>query len=165
MTITLIVAMAENRIIGRDDFIPWDLPEDRKRFRRLTMGHPVIMGRRTYQSLPRPLDGRTVIVLSRNRDFSCSDGLRAGSLDEALDLAVNATGGDEVFIAGGGELYRESLAHADRICLTVLHQTVSGDVTFPELPEGMFVEVSREELPGVPSASFVCLERIYSTTP
>ena len=119
------------------------------------MGHPVIMGRRTYQSLPRPLDGRTVIVLSRSRDFTLSDGLHAGNLDEALDLAMNADGGDEVFIAGGGELYRELLARADRIYLTVLHQTVSGDVTFPELPEGMFAEVSREVFFGPPAASFI----------
>ena len=87
MTITLIAAVAENRVIGRDGVIPWNLPEDRKRFRMMTMGHPLIMGRRTFQSLPRPLDGRTIIVLSRNRHFTATDGNTATSLEEALALA------------------------------------------------------------------------------
>ena len=119
------------------------------------MGHPVIMGRRTWQSLPKPLDGRTVIVLSRNRGFVCAEGLHARSLEEALALAANADGSDEVFIAGGGELYRQVITRADRIFLTVLHQAVVGDVTFPELPEGMFVEASREEFSELPTASFI----------
>ena len=159
MIITLIAAMAENRVIGRDNALPWDLPEDRKRFRALTMGHPVIMGRRTWQSLPRPLDGRTVIVLSRNRELTLSDGIRAGSLEEALALAVKADGCDEVFIAGGGYLYRQALPIADRISLTVVYQTATGDVTFPDLPDGLFVETSREDFPGAPAASFIRLER------
>jgi len=161
--VSLIAAMADNRVIGRADTIPWDLPEDRKRFRALTMGHPVIMGRRTFESLPRKLDGRTVIVLSRNRDFILSDGLCAGSLDEALALAEGACGSDEVFIAGGSDLYRQALARADRIFLTVLHEVIDGDVAFPNLPDGMFVETSREVLPRTTAASFIRLERAISS--
>ena len=159
MIITLIAAMAENRVIGRDNTLPWNLPEDRKRFRTLTMGHPVIMGRRTWQSLPRSLVGRTVIVLSRNRDFTLSESVRAGNLEEALARAAEADGSDEVFIAGGGDLYRQALSIADRIYLTVVHLTVTGDVIFPELPEDMFVEASREELPGPLAASFIHYNR------
>jgi dihydrofolate reductase len=159
MTIIIIAAMAENRVIGRNDSIPWDLPEDRKRFRALTMGHPVIMGRRTWQSLPRPLDGRTVIVLSRNREFTPSNGVPAGSLEEALALAADAVGSDEVFIAGGGDLYRQALALADRIYLTLIHREIPGDVSFPELPDGLFFATSEEVLPGLQPASFIRMER------
>ena len=159
MTITIIVAMAENRVIGRDGAIPWDLPEDRRRFRALTMGHPVIMGRRTFQSLPRLLDGRTVIVLSRNPAFAPSGAIPVASLHEALDLGAHSPGGDELFIAGGGELYREALPLADRICLTLVRTEVSGDVTFPELPAERFAVTAHEELPGPPAATFIRLER------
>lgn len=160
MTITLIAAMAENRVIGRDNTIPWDLPEDRRRFRQLTMGHPVVMGRRTFDSLPRPLDGRTVIVLSRDPAFAPSGATPAASLEEALYLATHAPGGDQVFIAGGGELYLQSLPLADRICLTIIHGTFPGDVTFPELPAGRFMVTAHEELPGPPPASIIRLERL-----
>jgi dihydrofolate reductase len=163
--ISLVVAMAENRVIGRDNALPWDLPEDRKRFRRLTMGHPVIMGRRTFQTLLRPLDGRTVIVLSRNRHFSLCDGILAGTLEEALALAAHSPGSDEVFIAGGGDLYRQALRMADRIYLTVIHNEISGDVTFPELPAGLFAETAREALPGAQPATCIRLERIHSPFP
>ena len=159
MTVTLIAAMAENRVIGRGDTIPWDLPADRKRFRSLTMGHPVIMGRRTWQSLRRPLDGRTVVVLSRDPAFSPLGGIPASSLEEALGRAAHSPGGDEIFIAGGGDIYRQALPLADGVCLTVIHRRFPGDVTFPELPLEMFVEVEREELPGDPPATNIRLER------
>jgi dihydrofolate reductase len=157
MTITLIAAMAENRVIGRNGSIPWDLPEDRKRFRALTLGHPVIMGRTTWQSLPRPLDGRTIIVLSRNREFSPSGDVPAGSLEEALALAAKAVGNDEVFIAGGGDLYQQALPLADRIYLTLIHREIPGDISFPELPANCFVEVCRENVPGSMPATFIRL--------
>ncbi len=160
MVITLIAAMAQNRVIGQDNSIPWDLPADRRRFRALTMGHPVIMGRKTFQSLPCSLDGRTVIVLTRDRGFDPSGVILAGTLDEGVALATELPGGDELFIAGGGELYRQALSIAHRILLTIVHHEFVGDVTFPELPHGQFVEISREELPGTPSATFICLERV-----
>jgi len=158
MTITLIAAMAENRVIGMKNSLPWDIPEDRKRFRRLTMGRPVIMGRATFQSLPGPLEGRTVIVLSRNRDCSLSGGILARSFEEALALASRAPGGDEVFIAGGSDLYRQALPMVDRIYLTVIPRHVPGDVIFPELPANRFKEISREELPGTIPATFIRLD-------
>ncbi len=165
MIITLIAAMAENRVIGRENGIPWDLPEDRKRFRAVTMGHPVIMGRRTYQSLPRQLDGRTVIVLSRNRQMILPDDILAGSLEEAFLLGARSPGGEELFIAGGGELYRQALPLADRICLTIIHQEIPGDVTFPELPVDCFTETCRDELLGKMPATFIRLEKTKKSIP
>ena len=159
MIITIIAALSENRVIGRNNDLPWDLPEDRKRFRTLTMGHPVIMGRRTFASLPRPLDGRTVIVLSRNSEFSSTSCTVSRNLQEALDVASGGPGGEECFIAGGGELYRQALQCARRLYLTLIHRTISGDVTFPELPAGMFREISREDLSGSLPATYICLER------
>lgn len=161
MVITLIAAMSENRIIGRDGSLPWDIPEDRRRFRDITMGHPVIMGRRTYESLTQPLDGRTVLVLSRNPAFAPSEAvLTVPSLEEALDQAVHSPGGNEIFIAGGGELYRQALPLADRIWLTIIHRKVSGDVTFPELPADRFEVAAHEELPGSSPTTFIRLERL-----
>jgi dihydrofolate reductase len=165
MIISLIAAMAENRVIGRKNGIPWDFPEDRRRFRLLTMGHPVLMGRKTFDSLPVALDGRTVIVLSRDSLLPFSGALLARSLEEALYLAAHSPGGEELFIAGGGELYRQALLLADRIYLTIIHRTISGDITFPELPAGRFTEMSREKLPGTMAASFIRLEHAQKTVP
>jgi dihydrofolate reductase len=158
--VSLIAAMADNRVIGREGGIPWDLPEDRARFRTLTMGHPVVMGRRTYESLPRHLDGRTVIVVTRNRRNERTGCLAAVSLDEALMLARYAGGSGEAFICGGEELYREALPIADRIYLTIVHTAAEGDVYFPELPPADFTETAREEYPAAPVPyTFLCLER------
>ena len=164
MMLTLIVAMAENRVIGQSNSIPWDFPEDRKRFRLLTMGHPVLMGRKTFDSLSRPLDGRTVIVLSHNPEFSPAGCTMVRTLRDALDLAEDLPGGDELFIAGGGELYRQFLPLAHRIHLTVLHRDVHGDVTFPEFTTDCFTEVFREELCGSIPATFISLERTDNHT-
>jgi dihydrofolate reductase len=159
MKIILIAAMAENRVIGVDNHLPWDLPGERRRFRGETMGHPVIMGRKTFHSLLRPLDGRTVIVLSRRVDLTISGALLARSLQEALCLGADAPGGDLVFIAGGGEIYRQALPLAQGICLTVVHRDFQGNVTFPELPADRFMEICREDLPGSIPATLIRMER------
>lgn len=122
------------------------------------MGHPVLMGRKTFYSLPGTLDGRTVIVLSRNPEFTPPGTLPARTLQEALDMAEQSLGGDEVFIAGGGDLYRQALPLAHRICLTVVHREIQGDVTFPEIPMDRFTEICREELPGSSTATIIRLE-------
>ena len=158
MRITLVAAMAENRVIGRDGAIPWHLPADLARFRELTTGHPIIMGRKTYGSIGRPLPGRTNIILSRAPGYVPPGCLVAEGLGDALGLASGAPGPDEVFVCGGAQIYREALPLAQRICLTLVHLQVEGDAIFPEVPPE-FVEVSREELSGDPACTFLVYER------
>jgi dihydrofolate reductase len=131
MIISIIVAMAENRVMGRNGAIPWDLPADLRRFRELTMGRPVIMGRKTWESIGQPLPGRRNIVLSRRPDFRAEGCIVARSLEEALGMCA---ADDEAFICGGEELYRLALPLADTIYLTLVHQVCDGDVFFPPIP-------------------------------
>ena len=128
MTVSLIAAMADNRVIGRDGALPWRLPRDMRRFKSLTTGHTVVMGRKTFDTLPGPLPNRRNVVLSRDAGFG-----RPG-IEVARDLASAlraADPGTEVFVAGGGDVYRAALPLADRIHLTVVHASVEGDTTFP----------------------------------
>ncbi len=156
MIISIIAAMAENRVIGRNGRIPWDIPEDRRRFRELTMGHPVIMGRRTFEAIGHPLPGRKNIVLTRQPAFRAEGCLVANSLRSALLACGEAA---EVFICGGGELYREALPLAEKVCLTVVHGEFQGDVVFPELPAGEFAETERRRDEGAGVCTFLVLER------
>jgi dihydrofolate reductase len=153
--ISLVAAMAENRVIGRGMDIPWDLQDDRRRFRELTWGRPVIMGRKTFETLERPLPGRVNIVLTRKRDVAPEGYLVAHDPEGALKLAGGA---DEVFICGGGEIYREFLHLADRIYLTVVQVSSEGDVLFPGIPPG-FVVVEREFVPEPIPHIFLVYER------
>jgi len=142
-TLTLIVAAAENGVIGRDGDLPWRLPADLRRFRRVTTGHPIVMGRKTFESIGRLLPGRTSIVVTRNREYSIDEHLRAvesdpstsgvvvHSLDVALEMAALAVGGDEVFVIGGEAIFRLALSRADRLHLTLVHAEIDGDVRFP----------------------------------
>ncbi len=131
MKITLIAAVAENRVIGRDGGLPWRLPDDLRRFKLRTKGHVVIMGRRTYESLAAPLPNRPTIVVSRSRDLDTHEATLASSLDDALDIA-RGRGEDEVFILGGSEIYAMALPLADRLELTIVHAEIEGDTYFPE---------------------------------
>lgn len=133
MRIALIVAIAENRVIGRGGTIPWKVPGEQKLFRRITMGHTLIMGRKTHEDIGRPLPGRLNIVISRQAGYQPAGCLRADSLENALALCP--AGETEAFIIGGGELFRQSMPLADRIYLTVVALTVEGDTFFPEIPE------------------------------
>lgn len=153
--ITLIAAMAENRVIGREGKMPWHIPEDLRRFREVTMGHPVIVGRRTFESIGQALPGRTMIVLTRQVHFRPAGCLVARDLDEALALAGEA---EQIFVAGGGTLYRQALPLAERVLLTLVPGGYEGDTSFPELPAD-FVEVAREEVPGAPGCLFLTYER------
>ena len=139
MIISIIAAMAENRVIGRDGAIPWDIPDDRRRFRELTMGHPIIMGRKTFESIGRPLPGRRNIILTRLREYRREGCCVVHSLADAL---AAAGGAEEVFICGGEELYRQALPLADRIYLTVVHGCCAGDAYFPPIP-AEFIETER----------------------
>ncbi|TWJ19209.1 dihydrofolate reductase [Geobacter argillaceus] len=158
MIVSLIVAMARNRVIGRDNTLPWHIPADLRRFRDLTLGHPIIMGRKTYESIGAPLAGRQTIVVTRQKGYAAPGCAVVHSLKEALAAVVCA---DEVFVCGGGELYREALPLAERIYLTVVKLEAAGDAFFPELPPGVFVETGREEVVGEPSCTFLVLERVH----
>ncbi|MBI5920333.1 MAG: dihydrofolate reductase [Betaproteobacteria bacterium] len=142
--ITLIAAVARNNVIGLDNAMPWRLPEDLKRFKALTLGHPVIMGRKTWESLGRPLPGRTNIVISRNPAFTASGATPTGSLEAALAQAA-ATGTDETFIIGGAEIYRQALPLADRLQLTMIEQEFAGDAFFPSWDAAEWHETQREQ--------------------
>ena len=147
MTITCIAAMGENRVIGRDGGLPWHLPADLKRFQRATRGHTIIMGRRTWESLGKPLADRRHIVVSRRRDLPVPDGVElVGSFDEALEVAAR-TGPAEVFVVGGASIYAEAIPRADRLVLTLVHASPPGDVFFPEFDESAWVRVEDERRP------------------
>ncbi len=145
MEIIIIAAMAANRVIGRDNGIPWKIPGEQARFRTATMGYPLIMGRRTFESIGRPLAGRTNIVVSRDRAYQVPGCRVCHSLEHALETCH---GRDRVFIIGGGQLYSQGLSRADTLLLTVLDKPVAGDTLFPEFAEDAFVLVDRERVSG-----------------
>ena len=155
MIISIIVAMTKNHVIGRGGTIPWDIPADRRRFRELTMGHPIIMGRKTFESIGSPLPGRRNIIISRQSDYRREGCSVVQNLTNAL--AVSA-GADEVFICGGEELYRQSLKLADRIYLTVVHMESSGDAYFPPILAD-FVETERLEADNGSPCTFILYKR------
>jgi dihydrofolate reductase len=132
MRISIIAAVAENGVIGRGGRLPWHLADDLRRFKRLTMGHTIVMGRRTWESIGRRLPGRRMVVVSRQTDYHAAvEGVEvAASLDAALQLAA-AAGDEEAFVVGGAELYREALKVADRLYLTSVLADVAGDTHFP----------------------------------
>lgn len=139
--ITLVLAMAENGVIGKDGAIPWRIAEDMKRFKALTLGKPVVMGRKTWDSLPRkPLPGRTNIVVTRQAGWSAEGAVTAASLDDALGMAGNAA---DVMVIGGGEIYRAALPRANRIELTEVHGAFDGDAHFV-FDRALWREAARE---------------------
>lgn len=151
--ISFVVAVAENGVIGRDGAIPWCVPSDLKVFRCLTMGKPVIMGRKTYDSIGKPLDGRDNIVVTRNADFCAARVERAGSAEEALQIAKACAakrGVGEITVIGGAEIFAAILACADRIYLTRIHARPEGDTVFPDLDPNVWREVSTTPIPPDP---------------
>ena len=156
MILSLIAAMAENRVIGSGSEIPWDLPDDRRLFRERTWGHPIVMGRKTFETLDGPLPGRLNIILTRDSSYRAEGCLVVHDRDEVLLVAADA---DEIFVCGGGEVYREFLPLADKIYLTVLHQDVEGDMLFPEIP-GDFVVVTQEMVTEPLPHSFFVYEKV-----
>jgi len=144
MIVSLIVATDENGGIGFDNQIPWHLPADLARFKKLTMGHYLIAGRKTYESIGGALPGRHMIVLTRNPEFNAPDCFLSESLADAFDLAEE-NGEKEVFIIGGAEIYREALPLADRLYLTVVHTETEADTFFPEIAEEAWTEVCSQE--------------------
>ncbi|MFM0201386.1 dihydrofolate reductase [Paraburkholderia fungorum] len=142
-TLTLIVARANNGVIGRDNQLPWRLPEDLAFFKRTTMGAPIIMGRKTHESIGRPLPGRRNIVVTRDatRRFQGCDA--ATTLQDALQLAAQDQA-PEAFLIGGAQLYTEGLRQADKLIITEISADFEGDATFPELDENEWEEVAHE---------------------
>lgn len=161
-----VVAASENHVIGRDGGMPWHLSGDLKYFKRVTMGRPIIMGRKTFQSIGRPLPGRLNIIITRDASYAAEGVTVCHTMDDALSLARERAaedGIDEVMIVGGGQIYADSIDLADRVYLTEVHASVDGDTVYPELSPDTWREVSREKvIPDVgdePSFSFVILER------
>ena len=140
--VTLIVARAANGVIGRNNTLPWHLPEDLRHFKATTLGHALVMGRRTFDSIGRPLPGRRTIVLTRDETWAHAGCERAGSLGEALALVADST---DVFIAGGGEVYREALSIADRAIITELALEPEGDAFFAPLDPTQWLLEARQE--------------------
>ena len=144
MDLSLIAAVAQNNVIGKDGSLAWHIPDDLKRFRALTTGHTVIMGRRTYEGIGKPLPGRTNIIVTRRTGYTVPGCLIAHSLEEATTLADKPELGDKTFIIGGGEIFRQTLELATVMYLTLIHRAVEGDTHFPELG-AEWEEVDRED--------------------
>lgn len=141
--LSLIVAFAKNRVIGINNTLPWHLPEDLKRFRALTMGHHIIMGRKTYESLGRLLPGRTTIIVTRNKEYKIEGSLIANSLQAALALAAVD---NEPFLIGGAELYQEGLKHATKLYITEVQGEYAGDAFFPVIEKNDWRLTEQEDL-------------------
>jgi dihydrofolate reductase len=157
--VSLVVAMANNGVIGKDGKLPWHIPEDMRRFRALTIGKPCIMGRRTWDSLPKkPLPGRMNIIVSRDRNFRADGAAVVHSLDEALALAADVP---EICVIGGAEIYKAALPHASRIHLTEVHAAVDGDTRLVPFDRAHWRETAREDHATVEGLrySYVTLER------
>lgn len=156
MIVSIIAAMSSNRTIGRQGALPWHLPEDLRRFREITSGQALIMGRKTFESIGRPLPGRKTIIITRQAGYSAAGCLTASSLDEAICLAEPAT---EAFICGGGEIYRQAMPLAIKIYLTVINEAVAGDATFPDIPEDEFSVIACERISTAPEAQLTVFAR------
>lgn len=160
MRFSVVVAMAEQRAIGRDNDLPWHLPADLKYFKAVTMGKPIIMGRKTFESIGRPLPGRRNIVITRNGDWRAEGVEVALSVEQAKEMVADV---DEAMIIGGAQIYGQSLGLADRLYITEVHMAVpDADTWFPAFSAGDWQEVSREEHPAEddkPAYAFVTYDR------
>jgi len=148
MSIVLVAAIAENGVIGRGNALPWRLKSDMAHFRALTMGKPVVMGRKTYQSIGKPLPGRTTIVVSRDRNFAAAGIVAAPCLEAALTTARGDAlrrGADAIIVAGGAEIYAQAMQYATRLAITQVHMRADGDTRFPSIEAALWREISRTE--------------------
>ncbi len=152
MKISLIVAMASNRVIGLNNKMPWHLSADLKKFKKITMGSPVLMGRKTHESIGKPLPGRTNIIVSRNPEYRQDGCLVFNDLKTALKKACESA--DEIFVIGGSDLYEAILPITDAIYLTVINREFQGDTFFPELDLNDWSEVAREDIKDDPDVAF-----------
>ena len=159
-SLAIIVAMAKNRTIGINNTLPWRIPADLQHFKKLTMGHHMIMGRKTFESIGRPLPGRTTVVVSRDRNLKIEGCTVAHSLSEAM---ANCVSDPQVFVVGGADIYAQALGLVDTLYITEIQQDVIGDAWFPEFRRSEWLEVSREihrqETPGPLEYHFVTYRR------
>lgn len=161
MEIIIIAAMADNRIIGRDNKLPWHIPEELRLFKKTTMGCPMIMGRKTFESFPAPLPGRRHIVLSRNKEYLPKGVESSESLKKAVDMCLPS---EKIFVIGGAEVFKHAMVITTKILLTVLEREVEGDVSFPIISEDDFREVLRVHHPdGSEPFTVITYDRINST--
>lgn len=144
MTVSIIVAKADNDVIGKDNELIWYMPADLKHFKNTTMGHYIIMGRKTFESQKKPLPGRTSIVITRNKDYKAEGCIIVYSLSDALKIAEENKQ-EEVFILGGAEIYKIALPYTDKIYLTEIKSTFEGDTYFPHFELDEWEEIKREE--------------------
>jgi dihydrofolate reductase len=149
--LSIIVAIAKNRVIGLNNNLPWHLPEDLKRFKALTMGHHIIMGRKTFESLGRLLPGRNTVIVTRNKSYHVDGAIVTHSLQEAIDKCGND---DEVFLIGGANLYQQSLKLAKKLYITEINAEFEGDAFLPEFDLNAWQEVSRESYTSEKGLSF-----------
>jgi len=160
MRVSLIVAVARNGVIGQKNRLPWKLPADLKRFKALTMGHPIVMGRKTYESIGKALPGRTNIVVTRQAGYRAEGCLVVDSLEHGLALARSD---EEIFVIGGVEIFTQAIPLANRIYLTQIDQDFEGDARLPALDRTVWHETAREDHPSGPETplaySFLTLER------
>ncbi len=155
MIVSLIAAMSENRVIGKDNELPWHISEDLKRFKRITVGHTVIMGRKTYESIGKILPNRTNIIMTRDPDYEVEDAIVARSLDEA----IRRSKGEEVFVIGGEEIYRMAIERADRLYLTMIHDEIVGDAFFPEFTPADYTVTEQKKFEEPLPHTFMILTR------
>ena len=161
MVISIIAAMAKNRVIGLENKLPWHLSSEHRRFKEITMGHAVVMGRKTFESIGHPLPGRRNIIITRQRDYAPAGCETVPDLRTALAVCI---GCDEVFICGGESVFREAMQHAGRIYLTIVDKEFDGDAFFPEIPAD-FVEIKRNRFEDVLPYDMVLYERKRRTDP
>lgn len=141
MIVTMVVAIAENHAIGKNNQLLWHLPKDLKHFKQITNGHTIIMGRKTFDSMGKPLPNRRNIVITRNQELELAGAEVVGSVEEALALCAPS---EEVFIIGGGEIYKMAMPFTEKIYLTVVHHPFDGDAYFPEIDSGVWTETASE---------------------
>lgn len=161
MILSHIAAISKNKVIGLDGVLPWDLPEDMKFFREKTSGHIIVMGRKTFESFPKPLKNRLHVVITRQKGYKVPEGVEVfQDIDSALQFCKTQTRqwGDEVFIIGGGEIYKQTLPHADRLYLTLIQKEFQGDARYPDY-EDQFIISEREDRQGNVPFSFCLFSR------
>ena len=164
MRIALVAAVAANGVIGDGGGMPWRLSTDMKRFKALTMGKPVVVGRKTFETFGKPLAGRTNIVVTRQSDYRPQGAVVAGSLDQALEFAAEAAasaGGEEVMVLGGGEIYAAAIATADRLYITHVEAEPAGNTHFPAIDPSVWRAVSREAVPAGERDSAATVFTVY----
>jgi dihydrofolate reductase len=168
MPLSIIVAAAQNGVIGKNNALPWHLSEDLQYFKRVTMGKPIVMGRKTFESIGRPLPGRTNIVISRNPDFAHEGVKVAASLAAALEIAEDVAlidGTDEVMVIGGAQIYTEAFVKAQRLYLTQVHAEVEGDAYLPPIDWSRWQEIGRQDHDAIPPNPYDYSFVVYEARP